>query len=179
MNNLQFTPFSLPEWYTAERDTAKAIGRLDSVKELNYYINNPDDAVRRLAILRLSVLKPKDIELALRGVLDNPLESEANKELAAWAIKSSALKWNKDVLLSSRYLSRFTGEEKFDELFGVSYSNQDRWIGPSFDASILFRGLPAEAGDVYAMHSLDIDADFNTSEWLRAAASNILSGLKP
>ncbi len=175
MNNLTDVKSNLPEWYTAERETEKTIGRLDTLKELNYYLNNPDEYIRRLAIMRMSKLKLKDVEVSLKAILDNPLESDSNKELAAWTIKASALKWNKDVLLSSRYLSRFTGHEKYDDIFGVSYSNQNKWNGPAFDATILFRGLPAESGDVFAMHNLDIDTVFDVKSWISSAAKNLLS----
>jgi len=50
----------LPEWYRSERDTEKTIQKLNQIKELDYYLSNPDEYIRRLAILRLRSLPAKE-----------------------------------------------------------------------------------------------------------------------
>jgi len=74
----------MPEWYRTEKDTAKIIEKLGSVKELDFYLRNPDEYIRRLAILRLYRISDKESIFVLKELLDDPVESDDNKYLAAW-----------------------------------------------------------------------------------------------
>jgi hypothetical protein len=51
---------SLPDWYLIDREAEKTLEKLNSARELDYYINSADEYLRRLAVLRLKKLGLKE-----------------------------------------------------------------------------------------------------------------------
>lgn len=98
--------FKLPQWYKVERETEKIISKLSTIPEIAFYLKNPNEYIRRLAILRLSQLRLKDSINVLNEILEDPLENQNNKELSAWVIKLVSSKWNIDLLLNSKQINK-------------------------------------------------------------------------
>ncbi|MCX7771811.1 MAG: hypothetical protein N2376_01695, partial [Clostridia bacterium] len=101
----------LPTWYTTERDAGRTIQRLTSTKELAFYLQNPDAFIRRLAILRLGELEQKECYQLLNAVFDDALETEDNRQLAAFCMQKLNDALNLGYFLSHSYLARFSSDE--------------------------------------------------------------------
>lgn len=169
---------SLPEWYCLERETEKIMSKLASVKELDFYLRHQDEYIRRLAIIRLSVLKPRGLENILGDVLDNSLESNENKELAAWAIKAGALKWKTEVIVNNRYLTRYTGDEKLTDLFRVSRDELKPSLSFNFHQAAPYMQELPEQDSMADIRDISFQAVFPLKEWLLGLTAGIFSGLK-
>ena len=120
MDMISEGPVKYPEWFKLERGTEKTVNRLSRIEELRFYLRSPDQYFRRLAILRINQLRLKDGISYLEEMLDNDLESELNKKLAAWTIKSICLKWNVDLFISNRLFYQFSGKEQYDEMYSIN-----------------------------------------------------------
>lgn len=180
-NSLAASDFSLramPEWYRAERETEKIIGKLSGIKELDYYIKNPDEYIRRLAILKLQKFSAKESIYVLKDVMDDNLESEANKYLAAWVLKSQALKWNFDIFVTSRYLTKISGTESYDELFGVEPGAEIPPIRFDFSASPSHSAFKLEAEDSARAGDIYFEAEFDFKQWFSTFGSRLLKSTK-
>jgi hypothetical protein len=114
------TFYNYPDWYKLESETSKTIKKLSSLNELDIYLKNSDEFIRRLAILRLGELKLKDSVIVLEDILEDRSESAANKELAAWAMKSVSVKCNIDLFTTNHLLARYTGNESLNDIIKIS-----------------------------------------------------------
>lgn len=164
----------LPEWYVNERKTEKIIDKLATMKELDYYLNNPDEFIRRQAIIKLSSLKLKDSENKLREILDDPLESNDNKNLAAWALNAVYLKLKTEILINNRYLSRFTGKETLNELYPVTYEDNQQSISFNFSSNPECLQLPTAQDELLGIRNSGFDSAFNLNLWLSAFMVNFV-----
>ncbi|ATW26019.1 hypothetical protein [Candidatus Formimonas warabiya] len=164
-----------PEWYRLERETEKIINKLSRGEELKFYLKNPDEYIRRLAILRINSLKLKGAVNALEGILDDPSESLSNKELAAWTIKSICLKWQMELFISHRMIYKFTGSEQYYDLFRISF--EDSFSSPRFNlsSSPLTSKLERENGNHHRNQDIRFETCFSFQEWLNACYSEFLS----
>ncbi|NLK88168.1 MAG: SH3 domain-containing protein [Clostridiaceae bacterium] len=165
---------SLPDWYLIERETEKTIEKLNSARELDYYINNADENIRRLAVLRLKKLGLKESGEMLREIMDDPVESHANKYLAAWALKSLLAGSDNDFMLNTRYLANFTGHENYEELFPVILENDNRDIGFKFSSSPCYTAFNIDDEDSVLEKDIFFSSDFDFWQWI----SNVVSSLK-
>lgn len=164
-----------PDWYKVERDTEKTIKRLSSVKELSFYLRNSDEAVRRLAILRVNELKLKDSLDMLKEILDDRLENAYNKELAAWTIKAVCLKWNMDVFISSKLLNKYTGSEKYNDIFKVSICDTLPSVNFNFSADLINSELQFDESSVRNSDDIVFSTHFEFSEWIRTWLKGLLT----
>jgi hypothetical protein len=154
-----------PEWYRVEKETGKAVKMLTNLKELGFYLNNPDEYIRRLAILRINELKLKESMEALKDIADNPIESPQNRELAAWTIKCICNKWKIDLYVGSKLLGKYSGDEKYADLFRVSVSNT--MPGPRLEmaSSIIATELSEDADTIRHSEDIQFEVDFSIQEW--------------
>ena len=164
----------LPEWYILEKETAKTISKLSGIRELEHYLRNPNEYIRRLAIIRSSELKLKDSITVLKDFLDDPLESAVNKELAAWAIKSAGSGWDIELYTGNKLLSRFSGREKYCDLFNISVKGFPDTIRFEFASMLLESELQSGGGEYRAGEGINLDTTFSLGEWLRSYSSDIL-----
>ena len=169
---------NLPEWYRLERETEKTIGRLVNLKELDYYLRNPDEYLRRLALLRLSELKPRDCENILKEMLDDHYESNENKELAAWVLKATASKWNMEIFINNRYLTKFTGNEKLSDLYKITCGELQPSLRFNFSSNKVCSQIPASEETISYERNTVLDSGFNFRQWLSSISGNMLNGLK-
>ena len=167
-----------PDWYQIERDTEKIIKKLSTIKELIPYLNNPDEYIRRLSILRVNELRLKDSIIALKELLDDPLESSQNKELAAWTIKVVSDHWNTDLFITGKYLNNYSGKERYEDVFRVIIKDTLPSLRFDFTSSMLNTELNIESTDIRSSREIEIDLPFSVKEWFGQYSQDILSDLK-
>ncbi len=170
----EFSLNTLPEWYRNERETEKIIEKLHSVKELNYYLRNPDEYIRRLAILRLQKLNEKDCVHILKEVIDDPVESDENKYLAAWALKSIATKWIGDNFISNKYVNAFDGSESFKELFSIKQEEFCPSIRFDFTSSHSYVNIQLDHEETILEKDAFFESDFDLKKWFSTFGSRLL-----
>jgi len=170
---------NLPEWYRLERETEKTIGRLVNLKELDYYLRNPDEYLRRLALIRLSELKPRDCENIISQILEDHYESNENKELAAWVLKATALKLNIDIFINNRYLTKFTGNEKLKDIYKITCDELQPSLRFNFSSNKVCSQIPASEDSINnCQQSVVLNSVFSFRQWLSSISGNMLSRLK-
>lgn len=156
-----------PEWYRIERETEKTIKKLLSVKDLSFYLKNPDEYIRRLAVLRISELKPKEGMDVLKEIMDDRSESSTNKELAAWVIKSISLKWNLDLFLTNRLLNQYTGNEIYSEMYKVSVEDPLPSVKFEFASSLVDGELQIDGDNIRRSEDIRFDTNLSVKEWIK------------
>jgi hypothetical protein len=168
----------LPDWYLGERETEVTIEKLSSLKELDYYINNTDEYVRRLAILRIKKLGLKESSRILKDVMDNPVESHANKHLAAWALKVLLVNSDNDYTMSNRYLANFTGHEKYEDLYSIASDKQLGSVRFRFSSSPYFSAFNISDEDTVLEKDVYFEADFEKKQWIYCLGSGIKANIR-
>ncbi len=154
-----------PEWYRIERESEKIIGKLTSIKELSFYLRNSDEYIRRLAILRIAEIKLKDAIELLKEILDDRIESQINKELAAWAIKSISLKWGIDLFIGHKLLNKYSGSERTIDINKVTMPDGDSSVKFEFTTSLISSELELENEDFRHSEDIDFAMPFSVKEW--------------
>jgi len=167
-----------PEWYRIEKDTEKIIKKLTTIKELIPYLNNSDEYIRRLSILRINDIRLKDSVVALKELLDDPLETIANKELAAWTIKVIINHWNTDLFITNKYLNNYSGKERYEDICKVNIKDTLPSLRFDFTSSMLNSELNIENNDIRSSKDIDFDLPFSVKEWFLQYSQDILSDLK-
>lgn len=160
------TSGSFPEWYAVERETAATIRKLTSVKELEYYISNQDEQIRRLAIIRLGELRLKESFKILSEVLDDRLETPWNKEAAAWAIKALNPGWDMEFPDKNEYTGKYNRTSNRFGLPGVCVKDPVSEAGLEFSSSVLMSLMPLNE-DIRSSEGINFDAAGLLSDWLR------------
>mgnify|MGYP000876045312 CR=1 FL=1 len=169
---------SYPGWYKVEKDTEKTIKKLASIKELMPYLKNPDEFIRRLAVLRINDLRLKDSIIALKELLDDPLETTKNKELAAWTIRLISLHWNIDLFITNKYLNKYSGKERYVDICKVSITDSLPSLKFNFSTSIVNSELQLGSNDLTSSKDMDFDLPFSVKEWFHQYSQEILEDLK-
>lgn len=168
---------SLPDWYLIERETERTIERLNSARELDYYINNPDEYIRRLAVLRLKKLGLRESGEILREIMDDPAETHANKLLAAWALKSMLAADDTFYMQSGRSMSDFTGYETYEELFPVHCEQNDRDISFRFSSSPSYNAFCMEDESPVLEKEISFKTDFDFRHWAGCFMSSLKANM--
>lgn len=169
-----FNPVAIPGWYRTERETEKTIEKLKSVKELDYYLRNPDEYIRRLAILRLHKITDKESLNILKETLDNPVESEENKYLASWVLKSLSNKWATDIFITNKYLGKFNGYEGFDELFIIKLEQSSHSVDFDFTSSLSYSALMLDSDEIALERDIFFETDFDFKQWFASFGNRLL-----
>lgn len=169
---------TFPSWYNTERDTQKTINRLTNIKELSFYLSNPDEYIRRLAIIRIQELYLKDAVEPLRMLLDDSLETAQNKELAAWTIKSISHEWNIDIFYNNKYLARFNGTEKYNDIYKLCIKESLPSIKFDFTSSLIKSEIDLDKTDLRKSEDVEFDMPFSLKEWFSSWCEEFLIALK-
>jgi hypothetical protein len=168
-----------PQWYSLEKETGKTIEKLTNIKELSFYLKNSNEFIRRLAILRINDLKLKDSVDVLMEVINDLLESDANKELAAWTIKSISNKWGLDLFINHKLLYRYTGNEKTIGIMKLSiedkYSDSLKF---EFSETFLKDELNSDADNLRQSEDLQLEFSFSAKEWFLVAIGQLTGNIK-
>jgi hypothetical protein len=155
-----------PDWYKIEIETQKTISKLYELTDLDFYLKSADEYTRRLAIIRLGEIKPKESFNILKNIFDDPSESLSNKELAAWAIKAVSQKWRIDLFVGNRTLNKFTGSEKSEDIFKVSMIDSMSTVKYEFSSETLNRELKLENSSIKQYGDVNFDMPFSFKLWL-------------
>jgi len=164
----------MPEWYRSERETGRIIEKLHSVKELDYYLKNPDEYIRRLAILHLQKLSDKDCVFILKELIDDPVESEENKQLAAWVLKSVTRKRIGDNFLNNKYLNAFNGSESFEELFPIKQEDFCPSVEFDFTSSQSYSYIQLDSEETILERDAFFESDFDLIKWFSTSVTRLL-----
>jgi hypothetical protein len=170
---------NLPAWYKTEKETGKTISKLVDRKELEFYLKNPDPFVRRLAILRVGQLKQKDSYILLNGILEDKLESEENRQLAALLMQKLNHELNLGFFISNSYLSRYSGEEDIDKLLDIAVIDTFPDYSFHFENDLIESQLNFD--NEFLKSNLDEKADefpFSYKEWLRHCSARLVPDIK-
>ena len=123
-----------PDWFRVEKDSAKIILQLSSIRDLAYYLRSPEQFIRQLALLRVGQLKLKEGISYLSEIIENHDESPENRELAAWSIKAISVRWGENFYINNRLLTHFTGEETLEDILGhIEIKDAEFPLNISFD----------------------------------------------
>jgi Bacterial SH3 domain. len=172
------TALKLPEWYIFERKTETTVEKLTTMKELDYYLSNPNEFIRRQAIIRLSSLKLKESGNRLLEVIEDPLESNDNKNLAAWALKVTYSKSSTDILINNRYLSRYTGNESLNDIYPITYEDITPDIRFEFSSNPDCIQLNTIQDELTGLRNFKFESSFNMNLWLKALFSYLAVKIK-
>lgn len=174
----EFNLSVLPDWYRAERETEKTINKLGSIKELDYYLRNIDEYIRRLAIIRLQKISPKQAAYVLKELLDEPAETNENKYLAAWALKSILSKKDSDLFINSKYLDKFTGNERYEDLFTIKTEDSSPDVRFDFSSSISFDSFKFDQDDTALVRDVFFETDFDFRRWASMFSIKLLKQME-
>ncbi len=153
-----------------ERETEKTIQKLKTVKELDYYLQNPDEFIRRLAILRLRELTPKEAVHTLKDHLDSPTETPGNKYISGWILNSLLKGGNELLFMSSRYGTGLNGSERYEELFPIVSDKPPGAVNFNFGSSPSYKAFSLDNEDIVLERDVYFDAAFDFGQWLKAFA---------
>jgi len=160
-------PQKYPEWYLLERETEKTINKLSRVEELKFYLRSPDRYYRRLAILRVNQLNLKDAVSYLEEILDNTTESQLNKNLAAWTIKSICLKCNLELFISNKLFYQFSGREDYHEMYKIFIEDTFAPLQVKIPSSTASERFHLENDAARLDRDLSFQASFSLTAWLK------------
>lgn len=164
--------YRFAEWYIVEKETEKIIKKLYTLKELDYYLHNSDEFVRRLAIVRLSELKIKNSINILKDILEDQMESSTNKELAAWVIKKISHENDMDLFLNNKFLNKYSGIENFSDIYKVSINDLLPSIKFDFSSYLKQTELMLNKDDIRTTDDINFDMPFSIHEWMKACFEN-------
>lgn len=179
MHSVKVDFVEYPQWYSIEKETCKTIDKLTNTKEIAFYLKNSNEFIRRLAILRINHLKLKDSINVLMEVMDDLLESDINKELAAWTIKSIISKWGLELFINHRILNKYTGNEK--TLGSMSLKIEDKWSDSlkfEFSETFLKDELESDTDNLRQNEDLPLEFNFSPKEWLLVLSEQITKNIK-
>ncbi len=176
---VKYDSINIPSWYQIEKETGKTIQSLTSFKELVFYLENPDPFVRRLAILRLGQLKQKESYTLLHGILDDNLETEENRELAALLMQKLNHELNLGFFISHSYLSRFSGEEDLAAILRLHVVDPLPDIRLNFENALIESQLNLD--NEFLKINIDEKDDvlpFSFKDWVRHFSSGMVLDAK-
>lgn len=167
-----------PDWYEIERDTEVIIKKLATAKEIEYYLKNHDEYIRRLTIQQIAELKLKDSINVLLEILDDHLECAGNKELAAWAAKSICHKWKLEPFYTHKLLDKYTGNEKYCDLYRITIRDGLQAARYDFNTSLLHSEIENENSVRHLGLDISLDMPFPFREWFRTWLQGTLTSVK-
>lgn len=173
--------FDYPQWYEAEKNVEKTIKKLTRLDEIEFYLNNADEFIRRLAILRIHELKLKNSIEKLKSLVDNNYESNINKKLAAWTIKSICQKYKMQLYVDNPILNKFSGKEILDEITGISFIDPFCENDIDISQTLINTEIELENIDLLRTQEISFDTSFSYNEWfkfmMKEFSSNILKNI--
>ena len=168
-----------PQWYSLERETGITINKLTNIKELSFYLKNSNEFIRRLAILRINDLKLKDSISVLMEVMDDLSESQMNKELAAWTIKSISSKWGMDIFLNHKLLNKYCGDEKSIDIMRFSIHDiGTHAIKFELSENFLKAELDSDTDNLRQSEDIELEFSFSTKEWFLELMEGLIVSIK-
>jgi len=154
-----------PEWYKVEKEAKEVIADLSDLKDLTFYLHNPNPYIRRQAILRLNELKLLDSLNILEEILNNPSEDITNKELAGWIIKAISLEHRLDLLISSPIVDKYSGQEKYQDLVNIEIIEPPIMGVFSLNLPPLYSQLDIEEDYLIRDQEVDFQTSFTIGKW--------------
>jgi len=163
----------LPEWYIAEKDTEKIVKKLSSVRELEYYLKNPDEYIRRISVLRLGELKLKESVNILTEIMDDRFESQSNRDLAVWIIK-----WNTDTFISEILSGKYSGKETYTDICRISIHDSLPSIRLGLSSSLINSELQSDSNETRSSRDIQFDARFCFHDWYEVFSHHFFNYIK-
>lgn len=88
--------------FKTEFESKEIISKLTNIKDISLYLKNPNEYIRRLAIIKLSEIYSIESIEHLKNILDDNLESQVNKSLAFDIIKNISNKLSVDLYIYNK-----------------------------------------------------------------------------
>ncbi len=140
---------------------------------MDFYLKNSDEYIRRLAILRLQKLPCKESVYFIKEIFDDPIESDENKYLAAWVLKSLSKKWSNEIFINNRYLEKFSGSESFEELFSLKLEHSSCAIEFDFKTNLSHSKLNLESDESVLERDIFFETEFDFRHWFSRFGSRL------
>lgn len=169
--------FSYPEWYVIEAEACNALNRLDNLRSLSFYLENPNEFIRYHAVKKLCSLRSREAQAMLSDILASPAEPDFIKALAAYGLSTSSVASSNNAAQEDRYVQMFMLHQEKTE----AALNTLRQLFKADEPDFSFE-LPEEL--TYhpidgAAESLNFEYDFKSSfpfdKWLRVCTSRKLT----
>jgi hypothetical protein len=116
----------------------------------------------------------RDSVYVLKEFLDDPVESEENKYLAAWVLKSITKKRASDIFLSNRYFGAFSGNESFEELFNIKQENLSSSVEFDFTSSLSYSDIQLDSDETVLERDAFFESDFDFKQWFSTFGSRLV-----
>ncbi|MFZ5945450.1 MAG: hypothetical protein ACOYVD_15210 [Bacillota bacterium] len=163
-----------PQWYRVEKEAAIIINRINNFNDLTFYLHNSNHHIRRMAILRLGELLPKEAVNDLEQILNNPQEVMENKELSAWVLQKISIQQGIDLFITNPLITKYSGEENLKERYTVKLKEPFNNLHFSFSHSLLDEDLSVEEDYLLRNQETDFDAPFSLKEWRICWQENLI-----
>jgi hypothetical protein len=166
---------NVPDWYRIERDASNTISKLNTIRDLEFYLGNSDAYVRQQAILRVSSSVLKDAVQSLNRVLEDPIEHSGNKELAAWTLKKILAVHDVPWFIRSPLCDAYTGEEALERFRNITVIEDAKSLNLRFSDSLAKDSMLQDSQWLRSqIDEKEIILDFSWTRWLKKYSKDIL-----
>ena len=168
---------SEPDWFRIGRDAARVMARLSGMRELDFYLRHPEPFIRLHAIRRVAELMLPDAVPALAKRLDDPLESEQNRDEAGWAIrricKFKGVSW----FAKTPWTDRYDGSETAADRYGVTLvAGDESGTAVTSGNTVFTEAVEDEVLLRIQMDEQDLGISFSVVPWFVRNARYLFAG---
>ncbi|MGI6224980.1 MAG: hypothetical protein ACOYJ1_01865 [Peptococcales bacterium] len=164
-----------PEWYKIEKESATIINGLSNFTDLNFYLTNSNQYIRRQALLRVNELKPVESLNILEEILNNPLESNENKKLAGWALKAISNEHKLDFYISDPLREKYIDHELDIGIKHIKILEPYTSKGLSITPPPLYSELDIDEDYLVRNNEVDFQITLDLKEWFQAWKGHFFS----
>lgn len=167
--------FYYPEWYKVEKQASTIINNLANLEDLLFYLENPNQYIRRQALLRLHQLKPVESINMLEEIINNPLEDYTNKEIAALTIKAISSEHDLGFFNSHKIIEEYTEIEKSCSLKKPEIIEPSQLPGFSLNIPSLCSEWELEEDYLIRDQEVNFQTSFTLKSWFIPYKEHLLS----
>jgi hypothetical protein len=166
---------SYPEWFKVEKEAALIIHRLSAFNDLTFYLNNSNPYIRQQAIIRLSSLKPVEAINMLEDIVNNPLETLKNRELAFLTISSIAKSNDLNLFITNPIADKLSSKEDYEAIIEPVIIEPENFRGLFFSPPPLYSEPDLEEEYLLRDNEVDFQISFDYHGWAQAWQASISS----
>lgn len=160
-----------PEWFKVEKEAASIIHQLSNFHDLTFYLQNSNPYIRFQALLRLQRLRtPESISL-LEEILNNPLETTANRRLAGQTIYHIAQAHNLNLFIANPFGD--AEEDKLNQYCEPVIKEPTEFYGLFFSPPPLYAKADLEEDYLMRNNEIELQISLDFASWFQAWKSNL------